>query len=77
MKLRIAKPPMPKIKKATGHPSGSWLPRRSVKTAFGTGNATAFHPPSMTAPDQAFEGAMAMPQGGGDAGPAVPAPPEG
>ncbi len=74
---------MPKMGK-TGMPAGAGrthaprLPHRGIRTAaaFGSGGARAFNDPStMTAPDQAFGAAMAMPQDGGAAAPDISAPP--
>jgi hypothetical protein len=54
------------------------MPKLRPHMAFGAGAAMhqAFHDPAMTAPDQAFSTAMAMPQGVGAAAPepAMPAP---
>jgi hypothetical protein len=73
MKIKMAK--MPKI---GGGPKGRRPPLRGGgHAAFGGGGSRAFSDPStMTAPDQAFSAAMAMPQGGGAAAlPDMPAPP--
>jgi hypothetical protein len=69
------KPKMPKM----GKPSGARaprLPRGGAHAAFGSGGSRAFNDPStMTAPDQAFSAAMAMPQGGAGAAPEMPPTP--
>jgi hypothetical protein len=62
---------------ASHHAKPLRLPHRAVKTAFGQGK-TAFNPPSTAVvPDQAFAGAMGLPQG--DSAPLTPPPaaPEG
>lgn len=73
---------MPKMGK-TGMPAGGArahaprLPHRGIRTAaaFGSGGTRAFNDPAtMTAPDQAFGAAMAMPQDGGAGAPADVSP---
>jgi hypothetical protein len=63
------KPAMPKVKKAM-----SVKPRRpfGLRAAFGSGKQAFNDPKSMVAPDQAFSGAMAMPQGESSTAPMTP-----
>jgi hypothetical protein len=55
---------------------GRKMPRIRPHMAFGAGAAMhhAFRDPQMTPPDQAFNTAMAMPQGESDTTPAAPPP---
>jgi hypothetical protein len=66
---------MPKTQKLGGSVSHAHRPslHGGGHTAYPAGGSRAFNDPStMTAPDQAFGAAMAMPQGGG-----MPAAPSG
>ena len=70
---------MKSFKPKTPKPSIRKMPKLRPHMAFGAGAAMhrAFHDPVMTAPDQAFSTAMAMPQGVGapPVEPAMPAAP--